>query len=440
MNRTRINLVGIIAVSAVLIIYAITQLLTNFVLDRTYPLFAEIPNASGLRDNKEVTYNGHPIGRVDLVTATADGARVRMAIDGEYRVPTELDVVVLRRSPIGEQAIDLRPVQPVDESTTFYEAGDTVAIRELVLPPDVQDLFETAVDVLRPVDPHSAGVLVAELADTVRGRRDDIRSIMSDSADFSEAIGDNGADFDRFWSSSRVVNAELAEHRDTLAELITDLREATSVLTDMRTDFEGLIAEAPPVLSQVAELVDRAQPNVSCTLGHLANINQATAQPDNLDAASEALRNNRYFFVGFEAQTAYDPAGRNWFRVHFEPPGGPPPVSYLPDKRPIRPIRPGGACSSPFGAGAPAATQASFTPRIPEARISRPGNDRRTSGAGSIGAGPADPPVGAVGTPPVAVVPDGTLPATGGAALPLLLGALTLAGAGALARRRGRRG
>ena len=446
-QKAKINLVAVAVVSSVLILYAVTQLVQAFVLDRSYPLYAEIPQASGLRENKEVTYNGHPIGRVTDVEVMPRGARVKMAIDNGVQVPKRLDAVVLRRSPIGEQAIDLRPLDHIEgderlEKGQYYEPGSTLEIRELTLPPDVQELFETAVDVLEPVDPDNTGKLVAELADTVRGRRDDIRSIMRDSADFSEAVADNGDSYDRLWRESRVVNAELAEHRGTIATVVTDLRNATTILTDMRGEFERLLVEAPPTLTTLGEFIDEAQPNLSCTIDTFANFNEMTARPENLHNASEALRNNRYFFVGFEAQTALDHKGRNWFRVFMEPPHGPPPSSYLPDKRAIRPILPGGACESPFGPGAPAATQANFAPRIPEARVVRPANDRRTSPepAGTIG-GSASASRDLSGSPDMTLASARTAAANpaGADAAALAVGALVLGLFGEGLRRRTRR-
>ena len=456
---TRINLVGVAVVSALLILYAVSQLLQAFVLDRSYPLYAELPQASGLRENKEVTYNGHPIGKVDAVTAMPNGARIHMAIDNGVKVPTDIDVVVLRRSPIGEQAIDLRPTRHISDDVTlaageYYKAGATVKIRNLTLPPDVQELFETVVDVLKPVDPQTTGTLVSELADTVRGRKEDFRRILDDSADFSEAVADNGEDYDRLFRSSRVVNAELAEHRGDIAGLVTDLRLATSVLTDMRGEFERLLVEAPPVLTAIGEFVDEAQPNISCSIDYIGNLNAMTAQPKNLENAAEALRHNRLFFDGFEATTAHDFRNHNWFRVFMEPPHGPPPDSYLPDKRSIRPIRPGGACASPFGPGAPSATQAGFRQRVPNTRVIRPANDRTTSprqsgdiGAGGGSAGTSTSRSAATqivaGAPAAAaaaaVAPAGALPATGANSIVLLLGGLAATAIGEVLRRRSRR-
>lgn len=469
-RRARINLIGVAVLTAVLLAAAATQLLADAVLDRTYPLFAELPVAGGLQTDKEVTYNGQSVGLVRDVTLTADGVRVEMAIQDTFRIPRDLDVVVLRRSAVGEQALELQPRSRVTSSTAFHDEGDTIDPGEVTLPPEVQELFQTADDVFGSLDPETTGRAVGALADVVRGRRDDIRRIIVDSGDFSQAIGDNGEDYDRLMRESRVVNGELAEHRDDLAGLFTDIADATTVLTEMRASFEGLLVEGPPALAQTGDLIERSQANLSCSIDYLGNLAAMTNEPRNLENASEALRTNRYFFEGFDAFTALDPYGHAWQRVLFLPPQEPPADSFLPEKRPFRDVLPGGACNSPFGPGAPAATQASYTgPRVPEVRVIPPADPRAQgvarpvgsttpstptstqlagtgAGAGAVGGGSGGSTGGPTGAGPTGAGPTAAVGSRGlplaqtGLAVTAALLAVGLLGGGAAALRRFRPG
>jgi phospholipid/cholesterol/gamma-HCH transport system substrate-binding protein len=435
-RRVRTNLIAIAVVSVALLLYAGSQLLASALLDRSYPLFIELPRAAGLGENKGVTYNGHPIGEVAETELSGERVRVRMKIDDGEQVPRATDVVVLRRSSIGEQAVDFRPFGPETENTEYYQEGDTVTPRNLTLPPQVNEFLNTANKVLAPVDEEEAGILVGELADTFRGRVSDVRGLLRDSADFSEAVADNGQDYDRLFDASRVVNSELADSRATLRRLIPQLRQSASILTDMRTEFEQLLVEAPPTLTLFGDLVERSQANLSCAIRDFANFTEFNAEPDNLFNQSEALRLNRFFFEGAEAQQAEGPTN-NWFRVLFLPPQNPPAQKYIPD-RPIPNILPGGACESPFGPGAGAATQDGYSPLLPDdtppiattsgvkvipPENGRPGDVERATGSTFTGAEPPAPDE-EDGTRIAAAGDAGdTLPATGGgAALPLVVG------------------
>jgi virulence factor Mce-like protein len=440
-RRTFINLIAVAVASAVLLLYAGTTLLARAVLDNDYVLIAELDRADGLLPDKEVTYNGVGIGQIDHIELTEEGTRVHMRIDRDVRLPVEHDVIILRSSPIGEQALDFRPYGEVTDASEFHEPGDTVRPREVTMPPPIQGLLELADSVFEPLDKENTGIVVAELADAFRGRKDDIRSFMRDSARFSGAVADSGADYDRLFASSRVVNRVLAENRETLAQLITDSADATTILSDIRSDFEGLLVDAPLTINQVSDLVEAGQANISCILDDFSAVNAYLARPRQLENGAEALRQNQFFFQGFNVITPRSASGDPWQRVHVVSEFEPPPESYLPEKRPIPDILPGGACTSPFGQGAPAAQQAGYAKTVPEARLVPPADNRATPvrrGIGVTGSTPRTTAAGPAGDP--AATPRSPLPATGGMVLPLVLGAALMAlgarGAGYQRRRR----
>lgn len=376
-NRsTLINLIAVGLASGVLLLYGLTQLLVGVLFDSTYPVQVTLPETGGLLADKQVTYNGAAVGKVEDVELLDDRVLVSMAIDEGVEIPAEVDVVVLRSSPVGEQALDLRPIG--DGGAPFVEPGSTIQAREVALPTEIQPLLELAADVFEPVDPEQAGVVVSELADAVRNRRDDVRGFLDDSARFSETIADRGEDYDRFFASSRRVNAALADSRETLGRLFGEIADATTILRDVRGDYERLLATGPPVLAQAGDIVHRAQPNLSCSLADLAAVNAYVAEDERLDRAAEALRVNQFFFEGFNRITQQDARGANWQRIHFASEPIPPARSYLPEKRPIPPTMPGGACDSPFGEGAPMAAQDDFALVVPEGRVDEPADDRAT--------------------------------------------------------------
>lgn len=373
-RRTLTNLAAVALASTVLLLYGLTQLLAGTLFDSTYPLHMELDTSDGLVEDKEVSYNGVGIGKVTGLELVGDRVRVDMAIDDEVEVPADVDVVVMRSSPVGEQRLDLRPVG--DGGGETLEPGDRVTPREVTMPTRVQPLLELAADVLEPVDPEQAGQVVGELADTVRGRREDIRGFMDDSARFSSAVADRGEDYDRFFAASRQVNAALADNRDTLGRLFGEITEATAILTDMRADYERLLSSGPPVLSQAGDIIQRGQANLSCSLDDFSGLTAYMAEDEQLANASEALRVNQWFFEGFNRITPQDARGNWWQRIHFAAEPIPPTRSYMPDKRPIPATLPGGACSSPFGEGAGAAAQHDFALTVPEGRLVPPENGR----------------------------------------------------------------
>jgi virulence factor Mce-like protein len=365
-SRLAANLLAVAAVSAVLILYAFSSLLAGAVIDDSYPIEVVLAESGGLLGAQEVTVSGRVVGTVGDVWLEGEGVVARLDIHKGQTVPSDADVVVLRRSPIGEQAIDFRPrradAPPVQE-------GERIAALNAVTPVPVQRLLTKADAVLGPVDGERAGVLVAELADAVRGRGDDIRGLVQDGARLSEALAANEADLERFFAHSATVNEALSRSRGALARSIGQMADASRALVDMRADFEGLLNEAPRVLGQVEKLVGDNQANLSCALKDLGNLNEFLGRPEQMANTEEALRKNQWFFRGAEYGAPLDPWGRVWTRIKFLPPQPEQPDSYLPDKRPIPDILPGAACQSSLGAGVGAPTQAGYQQTTVEARF-----------------------------------------------------------------------
>ncbi|WP_370326177.1 MlaD family protein [Euzebya sp.] len=443
-SRTFINLVTVIIASAVLLLFAATQLLASAVLDNTYTMYVELPEAGGLLEDKEVTYRGVGVGSVEEVylcgeadaealpdCEDAEGVLVEMGIENDIEIPTEVDVVVLRQSAVGEQALDIRPTGAVGPETAFHAAEEVIRPGSITLPTKPQDLLELANEVFAPVDAQDAATVVAELADAVEGRSEDIRSILVDSATLSEAVGDNGTDFDRFFASSRTVNATLAENREELAQLITDLADSAELVGDIRGEVDGLLDTAPTVLDATTSLLARGRANLACSIRDLADLNTFVNQPENLANLEEAIRVNQYFFEAFRIIGPTSIQGDPWLRVQFLLEPQPTPVLYDP-ARPVPATLPGGACESVFGPGAGAAVQPNHQLAVPrDGEVIRPENDRRTSVTQVAAQPPAEPGVGAAGVAPVGV--DETPVADSGSttASPLVVTVLAL-GVGAL--------
>lgn len=376
-SRTFINLIAIILASSVLALYALTELVAGAVFGQGYPVYVALPEAGGLTENKQVTYRGVGIGNIADVDLQGDGVLMELEIDQGAQIPKGLDLVVLRQSAVGEQAIDFRPHDPENPSTEFYVEGDTIVPDSIVLPTKPEDLLVLANSVFGGVNTDNTATLISELADTVRGRTEDLQSINIDAASLSESIGDNGAEWDRLFSASRVVNASLAENRDVLAALITDFADSVELIGAIRSDVDSLLDTAPPVLAQTTSILERSDANLACVLRDLANLNEYVATPPHLEDFAEALRTNTYFFDAFRIIGPTSAQGDPWVRVNFIA-EEPPPERYAPS-RPIADTLPGGACESVFGPGAGAAYQDTHQLAIPQGEVVRPSNDRRTS-------------------------------------------------------------
>jgi virulence factor Mce-like protein len=433
-RRVVINLIALSIAAAALFVYLIVDLLAGALFEQSYPVSVQLPDSGGLISGQEVTVSGRIVGLVEDVDVDSEGVIAQLNIYADEQIPTNTTVTVQRRSSVGEQAIEFTPDGPPQE---YYEEGAVIDGSEATLPIEVQRLLAATERTFGAIDPETAGALVGELAAAVRGRRDDLRSIVRESAQFSTTMADGSDEFERLFREGRVVTEALADARESFGNSLVHMADSTEILIDMRGTFEQLLVDAPPALAQLGGVVGRSQANLACTFGHLGGINAYMAQAEQMEEGERAFRANQFFFEGFKYATPRSADGRIWTRVYTISEQQPEPERYA-EKRPIPATLPGGACSSVFGEGAPAA-MADRTHFLvhPEGRIIPPDHARtepvRVAGPplGSSRGTTASP----AATPERTGGMSGTLARTGLSLLWLLLAGLLLLTGGQTARR-----
>lgn len=363
-GRTRANLAAVAVASVALLAYGLVQL-ASAVSDPTYPLSVRLPESGGLLADQEVTVAGRAVGVVDDVELAGDGVVAHLSIDDGQHVPVGSTVWVLRRSAIGEQAINFTPPT---ETAGDHAPGDVIEPDDVMLPVDVQDLVESADDLLGAIDADDAATVVRETAHAVRGRGDSLRWLLRDAGDVADTIAARAATIDRAAASGRVAIDTLAEARTELSAAITDTAGAAETLAALRGDLDALETTAPDTLERAEALLVDARPGLACGIEHLAALAGRVADPKPLDDLETALARNQWFFEGIRAGAPRDEAtGNIWARLRVLPPQSEVPRSHLPDKRPVPPVTPGGSCDSLWGPGHGPATQEGFEVIVPDA-------------------------------------------------------------------------
>jgi phospholipid/cholesterol/gamma-HCH transport system substrate-binding protein len=367
--RTRVNLIAVAVASAALIMLAVTQLLVGAIGSSGYPLSLQLPDTGGIAVDQQVSVDGRIVGTITGTELTDGGVLVHLEIDRDERIPADAGLRILRRSVIGEQALDF-----VSDGAPrrYYEPGEVATPPSVAMPVNVQELLELADSRLASVDPEELARALSGLADAVDGRRDDLGRLVRSGGDLAAALVASSDEVERLLGSLREVAATLAVHRHTAARTLDELATSVEVLGAVRADLEGLIADGPGVLGGMTDVLDRGGADLGCLVRDLgttaAHLNADAPRPD----LEQMLALNQWFFVGIEIGAPVDVGtGIVWDRVRLltPPPPGAPPDSYLPGKRPIPPVRPGGACTSALGSGAPAAVQDDWVPVIPDGSV-----------------------------------------------------------------------
>lgn len=381
--RVSTNVIVVVVLSALLVAGALVTYASGVVFDDSYRVSVALPEAGGVLPDQQVTVMGRAVGQVEDVEVTTDGVLLTLSIQGDQRVPSPARATVLRRSPIGEQAIDLAPPETGWEAA---EPDSVVETTEITIAPEVAGLLDQTVELFAAIQPEHVSTVVEELAIALDGRGDTLRRLGRDSLDLQRTLADGIPEFERLLDASEATLDVLRDQRDTLRSAIGHGADLTEIFAEQRPNLDALLDTGTPALDQLDAFLLNTRADLGCLLGDLTALNEMLLGPSTYDGANgpglyaskldeleRGLATHHFFFQqGFSlvAQPDTD-TGLLWLRVLLAV-DSPQTAEFYPELRPTPATTPGAACvSEEFGRGVDAVRQ----PGVQEAHETSPGID-----------------------------------------------------------------
>jgi virulence factor Mce-like protein len=367
--RVSVNVITVLVLSVMVVVAAFLTFISGVLFDDSYEVAVVMPEAGGVLENQEVTLLGRAVGLVEDVEIVDEGVMISLSIDGDRTVPAEADVQVLRRSPIGEQAVDF---QPLDTDWAPAEAGATIIPNEAITPAPVPFLLEQTVDLFNAIEPEDVSTMTRELAIALDGRGERLRNFNRDSLELNRTLVSGIPEFERLLDSSEPVLAALREHRFDLANAFGSGADLTEIFAEQRPNLETLLDTGERSLDQLDVFTRNTRANFGCLMEDFTEFNELMLGPSTYDGANQGLYdskldefermliNNRFFFQqGFHIISQADPkTGLGWTRVHMLG-GEEENAEFYDDFRETINPRAGAACTSEeWGLGVNAVRQA----------------------------------------------------------------------------------
>jgi phospholipid/cholesterol/gamma-HCH transport system substrate-binding protein len=357
-RRTLINLIFFNAVFALMLFWAINNIITVDRVERPYTITGDFAQAAGVKANAEVTYLGVHFGRVSGVRRTPGGVSVTMKIDRERDIPAGSIARVFRKSAIGEPYIDFVPPDTyTKDSTERIEPGDNVPLNRTTVPLEFSELLRSASGLISSIDPEAAGGLVHELSAALDGRGESLRTLTTSIDRLTASFVQKTEQLDRLAENSTRITSVLSDHRLSLGRSIENLRAVAEALRNADGDTQVLLDLGPDFLGTTADLVADQKRNLDCLLTDLAPVIRTLAGPDQLEDVALTLQQGPLGF-GYAAATVDREADGPWVRVNLLVGAeGENAEAYVPKRSlPVVPTVP--ACGSPLTATAVATTGA----------------------------------------------------------------------------------
>ena len=350
-RRIFVNLAIFTALFVLMVGWAINNVVSVDQVDRPYRLTGQFSNAFGIGKDAEITYLGVPAGAVTSVRRIPGGVSVSMKMKRDRAIPKGSRASIGRKSAIGEPYIDFEPPPGYAGSGPSYRNGEHVPLSDTSVPLEFSELLRSASALISSLPPQDVQQLLHEAAIGLQGRTDSLRQLAESGDKLSADLVTRTQALDRLATNNTRLTHVVTEHRDSLGQSVSDLRQLADSLKNANGDTSVLLDRGSQLLGQLADIVAHQKGNLDCDLKTLAKVTDVATTAQQLTGLRALLDIGPRAFAGvFDATDVEpgfvngDPGGR-WVRVGLINNTANPPTQYVPPKT-TPADRPVPACNS----------------------------------------------------------------------------------------------
>lgn len=235
----------------------------------------EFAQGAGLYPGAEVTYLGHPVGKVEGMDLDGDHLVAELSLVDDVEIPASVGAEIHSRSAVGEQYVSLVPAKGTGSGGGAVLAdGDRIPADRTSYPVEIGPVLDNVQALVSSLDEKKLSTLVDESGRALAGRAGDLQTILdSGSALIAEAdaafrptadllrdvepvlttVNGQGAGIRRLTDNLDQLTAELRAGDDDLRTLLASgpgfSRQTMAFLDDLSVSLPTLLARTNPVLT-----------------------------------------------------------------------------------------------------------------------------------------------------------------------------------------------
>lgn len=295
----RIRSRPIIAAMTVLVLTLLggSALLTSGSSDRT--VVAEFDRTVGLFVGSDVRVMGMRVGEVSKITPYGTGVRVEMSYRGEYRLPADVQAVLIAPSVIADRFVQLTPGYVEGPALA---SGAVIGISSTRVPVELDESLRVTTDLATALGPDGAnenGALadaLTTMAEVLDGTGKPTRRALRDLAAATEVIGAGASEFGSTLKNLSGVTATLAQYDADVTRFNARLGAVASSLAEDSESLSDLLATLARSLGEVTEFVETNGDLLTSNVDRLAGVaaalvSERKALAEILDIAPLAFTN-----------------------------------------------------------------------------------------------------------------------------------------------------
>ncbi|MCV7314410.1 MCE family protein [Mycolicibacillus parakoreensis] len=237
----------------------------------TYRVTADFVAAGGLYENANVTYRGVTVGRVDTVGLNDDGVDAQMVLNAGMSIPDNVTATVKSVSAIGEQYVDLVPVEGAG-ATDKLRDGARIPQSRTAIGQDISGMLREAQSLVNSLTDTRLQDLLAETFTAFNGSGPELARLLEASrllvdeanahADETFALIDQAGPF---LDAQIRSGDDIKAMADGLARFTTEMRGADP-------QFRETLASAPGAADAANTAFAGIRPSFPLLAANLANL------------------------------------------------------------------------------------------------------------------------------------------------------------------------
>lgn len=216
----------------------------------------EFAQAAGLYPGAEVTYLGHPIGKVEDLGVTGDRMVAELSLVDDVDVPASVTAEIHSRSAVGEQYVSLVPAREETAAGGVLADGDRIPLDRTSYPVEIGPVLDNVQALVSGLDETKLSTLIDESGRALEGRAGDLQTLLDGA---SSLIATADANFEPTADLVRDVEPVLGTvngESGSITRLTRNLDQVTAELRAGDGDLRALLAAGPGFSAETLAFLD----------------------------------------------------------------------------------------------------------------------------------------------------------------------------------------
>lgn len=217
----------------------------------------EFAQGAGLYPGAEVTYLGHPVGKVEDMELEGDRLVATLSLVDDVEVPASVTAEIHSRSAVGEQYVSLVPaVASASASGPRLADGDRIPADRTSYPVEIGPVLDNVQALVGSLDEERLSALIDESGQAFNGRVGDLQTILDSGSSLIQTAEANFRPTADLLRDLGPVLGTVNGESDGITRLTRNLDQVTAELRAGDDDLRALLAAGPGFSQETLALVD----------------------------------------------------------------------------------------------------------------------------------------------------------------------------------------